>query len=647
LVTGTDATARAYQTNVSADANQRYVMLVDGSMTWGPGTAGRDTNLYRSGVGILRTDDSMEVATALGVGTAPGSLRLTVASSSSGQLAQFTRSSTSDSSPVVLVLAGDTSTAQAIGVSVNGDATSRLGVDPTGKISWGDGTDARDTNLYRASANVLKTDDSLTVQSTLGVGEAAGASIKFQVSNSAAGQLAQFTRSSTSDSSPVVALFAGDTSTSSLLALSVSGDADNRFAIDPTGKMTWGSGTAPRDTDLYRASTGVLETDGSLTVSGTLGIGQTASGSIKLEVANAASGQLAQFSRTSTSDTSPVVLVLAGDTSTSSALAVSVSGDSVNRFAADPTGKLAWGSGSATRDTNLYRSTTGTLTTDDNLTVGETLAVTGTSHLTGNVGIGTSPGSLPLSVLASASGQLAQFERTSTADTSPVVAVYAGDTSTAQALGISVAGDTTSRFGIDPTGKLSWGDGTDARDVDLYRSGVGVLKTDESLYVSTALGVGTAPGSLRLTVNNSASGQLAQFTRTSTSDSSPVVAIFAGDTSTSSALTMSVSGDADNRFAIDPTGKLTWGTGAAVRDTTLNRSGVNYLSTNGYFSVADNLVIGATGNSLSSGLVGGIAIANVTTAPANTPSGGGVLYVSAGALLYKGSSGTVTTIASA
>lgn len=40
-------------------------------------------------------------------------------------------------------------------------------------------------------------------------------------------------------------------------------------------------------------------------------------------------------------------------------------------------------------------------------------------------------------------------------------------------------------------------------------------------------------------------------------------------------------------------------------------------------------------------------IANTTTAPVATPSGGGYLYVEAGALKYKGSSGTVTTIANA
>jgi hypothetical protein len=39
-------------------------------------------------------------------------------------------------------------------------------------------------------------------------------------------------------------------------------------------------------------------------------------------------------------------------------------------------------------------------------------------------------------------------------------------------------------------------------------------------------------------------------------------------------------------------------------------------------------------------------IANRATVP-GTPSGGGVIYVEAGALKYKGSSGTITTLGAA
>lgn len=45
--------------------------------------------------------------------------------------------------------------------------------------------------------------------------------------------------------------------------------------------------------------------------------------------------------------------------------------------------------------------------------------------------------------------------------------------------------------------------------------------------------------------------------------------------------------------------------------------------------------------------VGCFGIANATTVPTGAPAGGGVLYVEAGALKYRGSSGTVTTIANA
>jgi hypothetical protein len=44
---------------------------------------------------------------------------------------------------------------------------------------------------------------------------------------------------------------------------------------------------------------------------------------------------------------------------------------------------------------------------------------------------------------------------------------------------------------------------------------------------------------------------------------------------------------------------------------------------------------------------GVIAIANATVAPSVSPAGGGILYVQDGALMYRGSNGTVTAIAPA
>ena len=44
---------------------------------------------------------------------------------------------------------------------------------------------------------------------------------------------------------------------------------------------------------------------------------------------------------------------------------------------------------------------------------------------------------------------------------------------------------------------------------------------------------------------------------------------------------------------------------------------------------------------------GVIAIANAVAAPSVSPTGGGILYVENGALKYRGTNGTVTTIAPA
>lgn len=83
-----------------------------------------------------------------------------------------------------------------------------------------------------------------------------------------------------------------------------------------------------------------------------------------------------------------------------------------------------------------------------------------------------------------------------------------------------------------------------------------------------------------------------------------------------------VAGDAVYRVAMYSDGRLEWGDGTNARDVNLYRKGAGQLGTD------DAVFIGNT------------------AAPA-TPTGGGVLFVEAGALKYKGSSGTVSVIAPA
>lgn len=71
-----------------------------------------------------------------------------------------------------------------------------------------------------------------------------------------------------------------------------------------------------------------------------------------------------------------------GSSATSDVLYSKVSGDSVGRFYVSADGAHQWGSGAATRDTNLYRSAANTLKTDDDLVVAGGLTVAATTWTT-------------------------------------------------------------------------------------------------------------------------------------------------------------------------------------------------------------------------------------------------------------------------
>jgi hypothetical protein len=76
------------------------------------------------------------------------------------------------------------------------------------------------------------------------------------------------------------------------------------------------------------------------------------------------------------------------------------------------------------------------------------------------------------------------------------------------------------------------------------------------------------------------------------------------------------------------------------------RTGANPCLLGGEVTHAANTSLGGGTGSYGGGAKV-IFIANATTNPSTNPSGGGVLYVDSGALKYRGSSGTVTTIANA
>jgi hypothetical protein len=133
---------------------------------------------------------------------------------------------------------------------------------------------------------------------------------------------------------------------------------------------------------------------------------------------------------------------------------------------------------------------------------------------------------------------------------------------------------------------------------------------------STGLGIGDSNPNNRLTVNSGASTTIAGFTSTGSAAfiglANSGANVFIGNDSTSGSFVIQTpSNSYSTKLTIDNTSNL-----------------------------------GLNGLSVGSG-VGVVFIANATTAPSTNPTGGGILYVDAGALKYRGSSGTVTTLGNA
>lgn len=122
------ATNTSLATIVTADTFDRFRILADGDMEWGPGSGARDVQLYRDAADVLATNDTFRTY-------------------------------------------GSGASTDAIQTRVTGDTVSRLNIDADGGMSWGPGGGtAQDTNLYRSAANTLKTDDALIVTGAASTG---------------------------------------------------------------------------------------------------------------------------------------------------------------------------------------------------------------------------------------------------------------------------------------------------------------------------------------------------------------------------------------------------------------------------------------------------------------------------------------------
>lgn len=112
---------------------------------------------------VLVSDPSGNVSWGMASVSAPLTLSSGQASSSILSITNTTAAPSIAALVVTSQAAGDRS----VGVQVAGDTNRRLMVDSNGVHSWGSGTAAGDTNLYRSAAGTLQTDNNLSVAGTL------------------------------------------------------------------------------------------------------------------------------------------------------------------------------------------------------------------------------------------------------------------------------------------------------------------------------------------------------------------------------------------------------------------------------------------------------------------------------------------------
>jgi len=192
----------------------RFVFKTDtAEIQFGSGAADVDTNLYRLSAGWLKTDDSLETA---------------------GEIRSYG--------------------APAFRAMRSGDTYGRLKIENTGEITWGPGGASYfDTVLYRRGVDQLQTDDEFWIYGRRDALNIIG------------------------HSTPRILIQPSDDINLSfdLFAIRNVLTGYDWLYITKDGALNWGSGTGPVDTNLYRSEADTLKTDDSLIVMGKLGIGTT------------------------------------------------------------------------------------------------------------------------------------------------------------------------------------------------------------------------------------------------------------------------------------------------------------------------------------------------------------------------------------
>jgi len=221
-----------------------------------------------NGSAVVGTTDTQTLSNkTLAGATLTGAITIS-ASATGGLLETVTNTHSTPTAPNIKWVANASADLQ-LGIFVSGDTVNRFQSDSNGKLQWGaGGASAVDANFYRSSAGTLKTDTAFTVGTTLTT------ATEVISSGQAAGALMQITNTTSAPSAPNVQ-YVANAAADATTGIKVTGDTQFRLTVDSNGKMSWSSGSAVSDVNLYRSAANIISTDNSFTATTGMQVGGT------------------------------------------------------------------------------------------------------------------------------------------------------------------------------------------------------------------------------------------------------------------------------------------------------------------------------------------------------------------------------------
>jgi hypothetical protein len=391
---------------------------------------------------------------------------------------------------------------------------------------------------------------------------------------------------------------------SAAYAARIGGDTLSRYVVNGDGKIEWGSGSNNnRDTFLYRAGASLLKTDGEFYATGSI---RATNGFANLTTVNNAHLNLKDTgAEISTSVAANIGLkVINSNTTPTGNIQEWIKGTD-NLSYLDSSGRQKWNLYSGTKIGSImvatptggvgmmFENASGQIRSDIRLNAaggfsfvssavsGSTSGVVSTDidgvlDAQGYKMKGVSVFGSDSKVLdAALSSNVVLKNAVNTFTTLQKIVVASEST---HAFSTHVSNDAIARYVLAANGKQEWGDGTNARDTNLYRSAANQLKTDHEFVANLGM---------RGSMKNLATWQNAQVnpTNTGTEVSTAIAAnvalkvINTNSTLTANLQEFYVGAEAFPRLSIDKDGKHTWGTGAAAGDVTLYRNSSSELRT--------------------------------------------------------------------